>query len=66
MFGVHRPGRKFMVIKAASSLIGTIAPHKTKIYPGFIFPLKMCKQTATILKLINFEIVYTLNENKCI
>lgn len=26
----------------------------------------MYKQTATILKLINFEIVYTPNENKCI
>jgi len=66
MFGAHLPRTKFMAIKATSSLVGTIAPHKSKIYPGVIFPLKMYKQTATILKLINFEIVYTPNENKCI
>jgi hypothetical protein len=67
MFGARLPRTKFMVIKIASSRVGTIAPHK--IYPGFIFlifPLKMYKQTATILKHINFEIVYTPDENKCI
>jgi hypothetical protein len=57
MFGAHLPRTKFMAIKTASSRVGTIAPHKTKMYPGFIFPLKVYKQTATILKLINFETV---------
>jgi len=66
MFGAHLPRTKFMAIKTASSWVGTIAPQKTKIYPCFIFPLKIYKQTATILKIINSEIVYTPNENKCI
>jgi hypothetical protein len=43
MFGAHLPRTKFMAIKIASSRVGAIAPHNTKIYPGFIFPLKMYK-----------------------
>jgi hypothetical protein len=66
MFGAHLPGTKIMVIKTAASRVSTTAPHKIKIYPCFIFPLKMYAQSATVVKLIHIEIIYTRNENKCI
>jgi hypothetical protein len=63
-FGAHLPVTKFMVIKNAASQKGTIAPHKTKMYPSFILPLKMYKQIVSVSKLIHFENIYTPNENK--
>jgi hypothetical protein len=65
VFGAHLPGTKFVVIQTASSRIVTIATQNQNI-PRFYFSTKMYKQTATVLKLINSEIVYTPNENKCI
>jgi uncharacterized membrane protein len=67
VFGAHLPGTKIIVIESAAPWVSILLHHtKPKYIHVFIFSLKMYAQTAGVVKLLNFEIIYTRKENICI